>query len=255
MTAADLVRDQLEQVDRDLEEVAGQVEAGELDEATAEELRKTYRRERSDLVERLAELEVQDGAPGSGPDRRRLLWGAVLMIVAFAAVTVVLLNTVQQRRPGELATGGVATDVITGDVNLADVTNEEMEAVVAENPDIVPMRLALANRYFEAGEFDQALPHFMTVLDLDQDNPEALASVGWMTYLSGRADVAETFVERALAAAPEYAQAYWFLGNIRLYGLEDAAGAISPFERLLEFEGVPEEIRIQAEDSLAEAQS
>lgn len=255
MTAADLVRDQLEQVDRDLEEVAGQVEAGELDEETADELRRTYRRERSELVERLTALDATDATPASGRDRRRVVWGTVLILVAFAAVTVVLLNTVQQRQPGELATGGVATDVITGNVNLADITNEEMEAVVAENPEIVPMRLALANRYFEAGEFDRALPHFMTVLDQEQDNPEALASVGWMTYLSGRADVGETFVERALAAAPEYAQAYWFLGNIRLYGLEDAAGAISPFERLLEFEGVPEEIRTQAEESLAEARS
>ena len=32
--------------------------------------------------------------------------------------------------------------------NLANVSNEEMEAVIVENPDIHPMRMALANRYF-----------------------------------------------------------------------------------------------------------
>ena len=31
--------------------------------------------------------------------------------------------------------------------NLEDVTNEEMEAVILENPNIFPMRVALANRY------------------------------------------------------------------------------------------------------------
>ncbi len=202
----------------------------------------------------LAASVPEDGA-APGPDRRRMLVGVALVLAGFAAVTALLLTTVRTREPGELVTGGIATDVVQGDIDLATVSNEEMEAVVAENPDIVGMRLALANRYFEAGEFDRALPHFMTVLDQEPDNPEALASIGWMTHLSGRSDVAESFVLRALDVAPEYAQAYWFLGNIRLLGLADAAGAIAPLERLLEFEAIPDDVRGQAEALLAEARS
>ncbi len=113
--------------------------------------------------------------------------------------------------------------------------------------------MALAARYFEAGEFDDALPHYMTVLEQDPDNAEALANVGWMTHLSGRPDVGVAFVERAIAAAPDHAQAYWFLANIRFHGLDDPAGAVEPLERLLTYEGLPDEIRTQAEALLAEA--
>jgi tetratricopeptide (TPR) repeat protein len=255
VSTLDLLRDQLDQVQRDLDEVGEQLDFGELDEATADRLRATYRSERRALETRIAELVSATDDAERSPDRRRAIWGVAAVLAAFVVVTVVLLNTVEQRQPGELITGGVASDVVAGNVDLDDVTNEEMEEVVAANPNIAPMRLALANRYFEAGEFDLALPHYMTVLDQDQDNPEALASVGWMTYLSGRADVAETFVERALRIAPDYPEAHWFMGNIRLYGLDDPAGSIEHFSRLLEFDGIPDEIRGQAEEALAEATS
>lgn len=251
MTTSDLLREQIEQVERDLADVDEQVAAGELDAATAASLRATYHDELARLASDLEERD--DDAPPEGVDRRRLLAGIAVVVIGFAAVTALLLNTVRSRAPGELVTGGIATDVVQGGVDLASVTNEELEDVVAANPDIPGMRLALAGRYFEAGEFDKALPHFMTVLEQDDDNPEALASIGWMTHLSGRSDVAESFVERALAVAPEYAQAYWFLGNIRLFGLDDAEGSIEPFERLLDFEAIPDDIRSQAETFLAEA--
>jgi tetratricopeptide (TPR) repeat protein len=124
-----------------------------------------------------------------------------------------------------------------------------MEEVVAANPEIVGMRLALARRYFEAGEFDQAIDHYMIVLEQEQD-PEALANVGWMTYLSDRPDVALGYLERAIALEPDFAQAYWFLANIR-YALGDTEGAIEPLEQLLAFDAVPDEVRREAEAALA----
>ena len=45
--------------------------------------------------------------------------------------------------------------------NLSNVSNDEMEAVISENPDIHPMRMALANRYFDEVNYSEALPHYM----------------------------------------------------------------------------------------------
>lgn len=255
MGAAEVLVDQLEQVDRDLAEVDEQAAAGELDAATAEALRATYRTERTRILAEIDELGAA-GPPGApGRDRKRALLGTLVVLAAFAVVTVVLVNTVQQRGPNDLATGGVASDVASGSVDLSQVTSEEMEQVVAANPDVPAMRLALARRYFEAGEFDKALDHYLIVLDQRPDDAEALASVGWMTFLSDRADVAEAYVERALQSDPDYVQAYWFLGNIRLLGLDDAAGAVDPLERLLSHDGIPDDIRTQAEDLLARARA
>ncbi len=242
--------DRLEQVDRDLAELAEQVASGEIDETTAGRLRAAYRSERRDISDRIAAGE--EPADDGGRSRRRALLGVGAMVVALAAVTVVLATTVGDRRPGDLATGGIVSDVADGGVDLSTVTNEEMEAVVAENPDVIGMRLALAGRYFEAGEFSKALPHFTAVLDRDPDNAEALARSGWMVA-PDRPDVAERLVERAIAAEPGYAEAYWFLGNIRLSGLDDPAGAIEPLEQLLEMPGIPDEIVEATEEMLAQA--
>ena len=54
--------------------------------------------------------------------------------------------------------------------NLANVTNEEMESVIDQNPDIHPMRMALANRYFDDLDYSQALPHYMYIAENSSDN-------------------------------------------------------------------------------------
>lgn len=236
-----VISEQLAAVEADLAELEVQEALGELEPADAARLRATYEAEAEALAlaEPVAELPA---------DRRRLLVGAALLVVGVAALTVGVVAFADDRAPGDLITGG------TGGVSLDDVTNEEMELVIAENPDIVGMRLALAARYFEAAEFSDALRHYLYILDR-QDNAEALANVGWMTFLSGEPDTAIRFVERALDVDGEYLQAYWFLANIRYFGFGDAAGAVSPLERLLAADGLPDDIRAEAQSLLEEARA
>ena len=55
------------------------------------------------------------------------------------------------------------TNIENASTNLEDVSNAEMEKVIELNPDIFPMRIALATRYFEEFNYSNALPHFMYV--------------------------------------------------------------------------------------------
>ena len=43
---------------------------------------------------------------------------------------------------------------------------KKWKKVIELNPDIMPMRIALANRYFEAFDYSSALPHFMYVAEI-----------------------------------------------------------------------------------------
>jgi tetratricopeptide (TPR) repeat protein len=246
----DAIDEQLDQVMVDLADVDASEAAGDLDAVTADRLRDTYRDEMSQLEQRRRLLDDGGETPPVGRDRRRVVAGTVLMVAGLAAVAVLLAVTLADRGPGDPAVGGVPGDVVGGGVDLGEVTNEELEEVVAENPEVTGMRLALADRYFVAGDFDQAVDHYLVVLDQDPDNAAALAAVGWMTHLSGRSDVASGYVERALAIEPDFAQAYWYLANIRADGLDDPAGAVEPLLALLEFEGLPDEIRAEAEAML-----
>jgi cytochrome c-type biogenesis protein CcmH/NrfG len=130
-----------------------------------------------------------------------------------------------------------------------------MEAVVAANPDIIPMRLALARRYVEAGDFSAALPHYFEVLERDERNAEALMYMGWMTYLSGDAATGVALIEQSLESAPGDVLAMWLLANARYYGLGDETGAVPLLEAVLASGLAPDEIVAEAEQMLAEAGS
>lgn len=239
--------ERLAQVEADLVELDVQVEQGELDGETADLLRDRYLEERQRLVD-----EGEDDSVSAISGRRLLGVGFLLVAVVGLALWLIAANT--EDRSG---IEGVAGEVVDGGgVNLDDISNEEMEAVVAQNPDIPGMRLALADRYFTAGEFSDALTHYLYVLQtLEVKDPAALANVGWMTYLSNEPDVAESFVEESLEVQPDGGIAFWYLANIRFYGLGDATGALDPLQQLLAYENLPDRLRREAEALLAEVEA
>ncbi len=252
------IEERLSQTRRDLEEIDDQVAAGELDKATADRLRQRYESEQQELRAQMTEAATAateaDVAEGAGTDAlsgsRLLLIGAVLVALVGGGLWWVAANS-----GGQSGVEGIASEVVDG-VNLDDVTNEQMEAVVAENPNVPGMRLALADRYFAEGDFSNALTHYLYVLEtLEVKDPAALANVGWMTYLSGVPDVAASFVEESLAVQPDGGIAFWYLANIRFFGLGDATGAVSPLQSLLDYENLPDELRAEAESLLIDVEA
>jgi tetratricopeptide (TPR) repeat protein len=254
------IADQIDQVDRDLAEVDEQVDAGELDEATAERLRSAYQSERAALEAQLDDVATpkEDTPASTGPaprSRGRAVAGTVIVGIAALVVAVVAVFSLQERTPAGESTDGVATAALEngGGRDLSSVGLEEMEAVVAQNPDIPGMRLALADRYVEAGDYSRALEHYMVVLDQEPENATALARVGWLTFLSDEAELAEPFIVRAIAIEPDFPQAYWYLANVRIQ-VGNVEGAIEPLERLLTYD-LPDDVRAQAELMLEEVRS
>ena len=242
--------DELEQVDRDLAEIEAQLAAGELDAATAERLRAVYGEERAALLAAAAVAPPTE----TGRSRRRTLAGGVILGIGIVGIASFAILSLQDETPAGEVTDGVATEVLTdgSGVDLAAVSNEEMEEVVADNPTIIGMRLALAGRYVESGDHSSALDHYLVVLDQDPEQAEALAMVGWLSYLAGEPELAEPFVAKALAIEPNYPSALWFLANIRR-DLGDPDAAVAAIGRLLAFD-LPPDVRAEAERFLVELQ-
>lgn len=244
---------QRDQARRDLEELADQLKSGEMDPVTAARLRSIYEAEAADASSLLDALrQVPDEAPQTRSTRRTVV-GTVLFAAGAAAVLVGVMQAVEPRPEGGFATGGIASEVSSSEGrDLADVSNEELEVVVAANPTITPMRLALARRYFEAGEFSRALDHYIIVLD-EETHPEALAYVGWMSHLSGESELGARYLERSLDTAPDYPLALWFLAQVRVHGLGDPQSAAPVLERLLQSPDLPADLRAAAEELLTSA--
>jgi len=244
--------EQIELLREEISEVAAQVRDGDLDADTALEIRGRYEAELAALEGSVAAAATSTLVDDPGTDdhvgrrrlNRRALAGIALVGVAVVVIGVFAVQSLGDRRI--VGADGIVGDVVRGEgqVDLATITNEEMEEVVAANPEIVPMRLALARRYFEEGDFDKALDHYFEVLNRER-NPEALANVGWMTYLSGRPDVAVSYLEAALERQPDFLAAQWFLGNIYV-SLERYDEAAFLLTRIASSNEVPEGVKESA---------
>ncbi len=249
---AERLREQLAHVDADMAEVAVQVAEGELDAGTGSELQSGLEAEAGALATALASVpEPGEGDEGEEPaarprglDRRAMLGIGILLVGALVVGTTLVLTA------DDSGDGGI---VDAPPIDPSTVTPERLEEVIAANPDILPMRLALAGLLLEEGEVLRAAQHYGEVLQRDPANPEALAALGWISFLVEEHETAEGYLVDALSVAPDYGQALWWLANVRIAGLGDTAGAIDPLERLLAFDDLPADIRANAEQLLTAA--
>tara|TARA_Y100000768_G_scaffold371937_1_gene339123 strand:- start:487 stop:1023 length:537 start_codon:yes stop_codon:yes gene_type:complete len=109
------------------------------------------------------------------------------------------------------------SNIDNASTNLENVSNAEMEKVIELNPDIFPMRIALANRYFEEFNYSNALPHFMYVAQNVEDlelKSLALSQIGWMVHDSGDTSTSLNYIEEALAISPDSLLAKTYYGII-----------------------------------------
>ncbi len=245
------IEDQLAQIAVDLGELDGQVAAGEIDDATRFDLAAAYEAEAAPLRARLAVLEkppaTTDGPSPTptGPDRRRALIGAGAMLAGVAVVSFAVVRMADDGRD--------AIEVPTPPpIDFENVTVDELENVVARNPEIVGMRLALAQLYMQEGDVSQAVVHFGEVLERER-NPEALAWLGYISFQVGELDSARNYLTEALTRQPNYPQAEWWLANLLYYGYQEPAEAVPHLETLLAAPDLPADIRAEAEAMLEAA--
>ena len=261
-TERDRLLDRRDVVARDIEELAQQVTDGEIDEATASQMMEAYRIELEALDQQLAATPTPSPTTPADPDQaaveagqvktrspRRILVGSLILIAALSAAVAFAARDTTPEEVTSAAPGGLAVDP-------ASVSNEEMEAVVAANPEINAMRMALADRYFAAQEYGASLDHYLFIAENNPTPPEeskALARVGWTAYVTGLPEAAEQYVLSSLEVDPTNSEATLFLGFITLYGLEDAEAAIPQLEAALSIPGLPPDILSQVEQALVEA--
>jgi cytochrome c-type biogenesis protein CcmH/NrfF len=199
-------------------------------------------------------------APRSQPRRQRVAV-ALVAVIMLGAIGFAVTRALVSRPAGGYVTGieaagaGQATQLPASGRDLSKVSDAELEAVVAANPDVLGMRLALAHRYFDRREYRKALAHYKAVIARGPD-PEALSHVGWITFVvAKRPDLAEQLLEGSLERRPGDGEALWFLANVQLYGLQDSRAAVATLTRLRALPGLPAADRRDIERLLGKAQA
>ena len=195
---------------------------------------------------------TSDEPPSPGRSRTRLVIGGVVLILAFAGIVVVAANSLQDRP----AAAAGAADIDQQD--LSEVSNETMEAVVAANAEdrqINGMRLALAERYFDEGDYRSAFPHYLVVAEdpnaTDAEAITALVRLGWMAYEgNGEVETATRLIDEALAIDPESSVARYVRARVLWCGNGESEQAVETFQALLADPDLAAETRAQIETDL-----
>jgi cytochrome c-type biogenesis protein CcmH/NrfG len=172
-------------------------------------------------------------ARGAG---RTLAIAVGTVAIAVAAVAVLITGL---RGDDEADTTATTRD-------LSQVSTEEMEAVIAENPDIVPMRLALVDRYLDAGEVALAHAHAQEALNratAGEDRARSLRYVGWTLALLGDPVEGERMLRESLAVEPGHPDSVWFLARVLFEGQSRPADAIPLLDELLASDQLPADER------------
>ncbi|MGB8360154.1 MAG: cytochrome c-type biogenesis protein CcmH [Acidimicrobiia bacterium] len=198
--------------------------------------------------------EEADGEEASPPRR---LAPTVVLGVAFVAIVVVATMALRDQ-PGPAA--GVA-DLSAQD--LSEVSNETMEAVIAsnlDNPQIDGMRLALAERYFQSGDYKSAFPHYLAVAESGTASADevvaALVRLGWMVWDgNAEAEAAINLFDQALEVNPGSSTAKYLKAEVLWCGLGDTTEAATLFQDVLADPNLNAEARAQVETSLEDINS
>ena len=142
--------------------------------------------------------------------------------------------------------------------DLDNITNQEMEKVINENPDIHPMRIALANRYFDEINYSNALPHYMYVAENSNDNELksfALSQIAWMVFESSNIEVAIDYLDEALRINEGSIIAKSYLGIIYLQNPNTRSDGRDLLNEILSSNKLSSEDRIFIEDLVSQYES
>lgn len=191
--------------------------------------------------------------PAVERSRGRRLAPLFVLAGSFAAI-VVVAGLFMQEREGPMI--GVAN--VSGQ-DLDSVSNPTMEAVIAANadhPDVNGMRLALAERYFEEGNFQAAFPHYFAVAESanasDSEAVTALVRLGWMAWVgNAEANAALDLFDQALAIDSASTVARYMKAQVLWCGVGDHESAAGLLTGLLADPSLAEESRHLINSDLA----
>lgn len=109
-----------------------------------------------------------------------------------------------------------------------------LEAAIEENSEDEASLTALANVYFRAHRFEEAIPWFERTLEVNPDDVESSTNLGVSYLYAGSVERAIEQLNRSLELRPDHAQTWLSIGIVRAFGLDDLDGAIEAWERVIE---------------------
>lgn len=109
---------------------------------------------------------------------------------------------------------------------------ETLKKAVEQAPQNAALVTNLANKYYDAGRYEDAVRYYQRALTLDSRNVSLLTDLGTAQFYAGHPDEAIGFYNRSLEIDPRHVQSLHNLVIVNLQGRKDMAAARAALDRL-----------------------
>ncbi len=114
--------------------------------------------------------------------------------------------------------------------------SEAISALVeatARDPQNADLKVRLANAYYDAGLYSEAVQAYEAAMTLKAQGPEVETDLATCYHYIGQHERALAMLDKVLASNPGFAQALFNKGVVLQAGKNDSQGAIAAWEELL----------------------
>lgn len=116
---------------------------------------------------------------------------------------------------------------------LDEARVQSLMTIVKNDPKNAGAAAQLANTYFDAERYEDAIKWYEESLRLDPKNPDASTDLGISYYYTGQTDRALKQFEQSLAVSPQHTKTMLNQGIVLAFGKRDLAGAEAAWKRVI----------------------
>jgi tetratricopeptide (TPR) repeat protein len=116
---------------------------------------------------------------------------------------------------------------------LAEARVQSLMTVIKNDPKNAGAALELANTYFDAELYPDAIKWYEASLQIDPSNPDASTDLGVSLYYTGQTDRALQQFDVSLKLDPKHTKTLLNQGIVRAFGKQDLAGAQTSWRQVV----------------------
>jgi len=164
-----------------------------------------------------------------------MLFGFVLGYLFRGSASPTATAVAGSASPSTASTAGGAPDTsLSSPSDLSGHAASVLLDNLKSNPNDFEALVKLGNLYFDNQQYQNATQYYERALKLHPENPDVRTDLGTCYWDLGAADKALAEFNRALTYRPDYSQTLFNIGIVKFQGKNDAKGAISAWQRLLD---------------------
>lgn len=110
---------------------------------------------------------------------------------------------------------------------------QALKTVAEQSPKDAEPRMQLANLYFDAEQYSDAITWYEAALALRPNDPNLSTDLGVAYYYTNQPDRAIAQFERSLAADPKHTKTLLNVGVVKAFGKQDLEGAARAWQQVI----------------------